>query len=620
MSKKKKPSAGKDTKPKPTNKSFSPKNERLFSVFLFSLSFLLYASTIGHGYVLDDDVVYLKNSIVQKGISGIPEIFSHSFIYGFTGHNDQSYRPIVQVVYAIEKSMFGNNPHVQHFINVFLFALLCLLIYRVFVKLFSGFNLKLQFVPETGALLFATHPIHTEVVANIKGLDEILNLLFLILSLLFILRYIETDKKLFFVFSVVFFFLSLLCKEMAVTFLVVIPLTVFFFTNLPVKRISVLTIPYLGAFVLYFFIRKAVLDVITFQEKMRVINNALAAATTESDRIATAIFILGKYIQLLFFPHPLSWDYSYNQIPIVSFSDIKVIITLVIFFILGFFAVRGIIERFNADHKMHHIAIMVFSYCILFFFITMSVVSNIFIMIGATLGERFLFTPSMAFCIAIPFLGYRFRKSIFFGSLGVILILFSFKTYDRNNDWKNNFSLFASGVKASPNSSRAMSAMGSAYRDSAEKQTNPQTRMELFQKALPFYLRAIEILPENTEALYNTGVTYYGLGKKQDALRMYSKALSISPEHANAANNAGVIYFEEGDYENARRYFEHALKYQPNNSDALGNIGAIKHNQKNYEEAIKYYNLALAINPMNQNVKTNLEKAKKSLAESSKQP
>ena len=43
----------------------------------------------------------------------------------------------------------------------------------------------------------------------------------------------------------------------------------------------------------------------------------------------------------------------------------------------------------------------------------MSVVSNIFIMIGATLGERFLFTPSIAVCLAVPFLLNRMKEKGF---------------------------------------------------------------------------------------------------------------------------------------------------------------------------------------------------------------
>jgi len=466
-------------------------------------------------------------------------------------------------------------------------------------SLWEGWDGLLPFIT---ALLFAAHPIHTEAVANIKGLDDILNFLFLVLTLIFSLRYFDSEKKKYLFFSVFFFFLSLLSKEMAVTFLAIIPLTVYFFRNVSVKRIIFFTLPFAGAFFLYLLVRSSVLDTVTFQEDMKVVNNALAAAATGSDRIATSIFILGKYIFLLFFPHPLSWDYSYNQIPIVSFSDFKVIITLMVFAAMGFFSLLKLKTK------------NVFAYCILFFFITMSVVSNIFIMIGSTLGERFLFTPSLAFCMVVPFVLSRLGKNILFGATGVILILFSFKTFSRNNDWKDNFSLFLSGVDASPNSSRAQSAAGSAYRDLAEKETEPGKRFELFQIAIPYYLKAVEILPENTEALYNLGVSYYSIGDKDNALKAYEKALSVSSEYTTAANNAGVIYFERKDFGNAKKYFEQALEYDANNSDAMGNLGAIHHNLGNLKEAIEYYKNSLRMNPNNQNVMNNLIKAEQTLA------
>ena len=94
-----------------SKKGAEAKKERFISLFIFVFAFLLYANTLNHGYVLDDDVVYLKNKDVQAGFSGIKSILHHSFIYGFTGHNDQSYRPVVSILFAIEKQFFGNNPH-----------------------------------------------------------------------------------------------------------------------------------------------------------------------------------------------------------------------------------------------------------------------------------------------------------------------------------------------------------------------------------------------------------------------------------------------------------------------------------------------------------------------------
>ncbi len=607
-------------------KSSPPKNDRLISFLIFAFAFLLYANTLDNGYVLDDDVVYLKNKDVQAGISGISSILHHSFIFGFTGHNDQSYRPVVSILFAIEKEFFGNNPHIGHFINVLLFAFSCILLYKFLQMLFpvaSPLSLRRgvggEAIPLAVALLFASHPIHTEAVSNIKGRDDILNFAFFVLSLIYILRHVDEGKKKYFFLSVLFFFLSLMCKEMAVTFLAIIPLTVFFFRDVSLKKIGIGFISFAGAFGLYMLIRHSVLETVTFAEKMKVVNNALAAATNNSDRIATAILILGKYIQLLFFPHPLSWDYSFNQIPIVGFTDWKVLATLFVFATMGIYSLLILVKRLRqpiANSQKPEAA--VYAYCILFFFISMSVVSNIFIMIGATLGERFLFVPSMAFCIALAYFLVP-RSSPLGGVRGgvvlVILALFSFKTYTRNKDWKDNISLFASGVEATPNSSRAESALGSSYRDMAEKEAAPAKRLELFQRSLIYYRKAIEILPDNIEALYNAGVSYYNIGEKDSALKVYAQTLKVSPDYTNAANNAGVIYFERKNYESAKKYFLQAVQYSPNNSDALGNIGAINHNTGNLKEAIEYYKKALQLNPGNQNVRGNLAKAEQSLSE-----
>jgi hypothetical protein len=593
--------------------SSSPKNDRLISFIVFAFAFLLYANTLNHGF------------------SGIGSILHHSFIFGFTGHNDQSYRPVVSIIFAVEKQFFGNNPHTGHFINVLLFALSCVLLLQLVKRLFKALPWGEGLGGVAVVLLFASHPIHTEAVANIKGRDDILNFIFFVLSLSYILKHIDEGGKKYFFLSVLFFFLSLMCKEMAVTFLAIIPLTVLVFRHIPLKKIGMGLISFVAAFGVYMFIRSSVLETVTFAEKMKVVNNALAAATNGSDRIATAILILGKYLFLLIFPYPLSWDYSFNQIPIVSFSDIKVIITLLVFGGLGIYAFLSLVKLVKSPVGSRQLATStVYSYCIFFFFITMSVVSNIFIMIGSTLGERFLFVPSMAFCIVVayaihpsptlpkgergsttsPPLGGGFR----WGVLVVVLALFSFKTFDRNKDWKDNFSLFAAGVEATPNSSRAESALGSSYREMGEKELDPNKRLDLFKKAIPYYQKAIEILPDNTEALYNAGVAYYGIGDKENALKVYEQALKSTPEYTNAANNAGVIYFERKDYENAKKYFLQAIKYAPDNSDALGNLGAIAHNTGNLKEAIEYYKHALQINPANQNVQGNLAKAENTLA------
>ncbi|HEY4798083.1 MAG TPA: hypothetical protein VII99_03300, partial [Bacteroidia bacterium] len=265
----------KNKKQLPSLKKENKKQERIIAFVIFIFAFLLYSNTLSHSYALDDDVVYVKNRDVQAGVSGIGSILRHSFIYGFTGHNDQSYRPIVLIFYAIEKEIFGkeNKPHVGHFINVLLFSLSCVLLYKLLKKLFLNFSSPIFKWNGVGGgallitLLFAAHPIHTEAVANIKGRDDILNFIFLELTLYFVLKHIDEKENIFFAFSVLFFFFSLLCKEMAVTFLAIIPLTVFVFRNVSMKNIVVGTLSFAGVFLLYMFIRSSVLESVTFAEK-----------------------------------------------------------------------------------------------------------------------------------------------------------------------------------------------------------------------------------------------------------------------------------------------------------------------------------------------------------------
>ena len=83
--------------------------------------------------------------------------------------------------------------------------------------------------------------------------------------------------------------LSLFCKEMAVTFLAVIPLTVFFFREVPVKKIAAGMIFFAAVAGFYLLARNSILEPAAAAEKMKVVNNALAAAPNHLSRIATAV-------------------------------------------------------------------------------------------------------------------------------------------------------------------------------------------------------------------------------------------------------------------------------------------------------------------------------------------
>ena len=109
------------------------KNKNYLPVVIILLfSFILYGNTIRNKYSMDDDFVTYNNPAIQKGIKAIPEIFT-SFYSEKEGYK-YGYRPVVKSTFAIEHQLFGQNPHISHFINILLYAFICILLFFILKK------------------------------------------------------------------------------------------------------------------------------------------------------------------------------------------------------------------------------------------------------------------------------------------------------------------------------------------------------------------------------------------------------------------------------------------------------------------------------------------------------
>jgi len=164
-------------------------------VLLFST--LLYVSTASFNYVLDDKIVYTENAYVKDGFKGIKKILGSESFEGYFGEQKKlvagaRYRPLSIASFAAEFAILGQSARTSHLINVLLYGLNCLLLFRVFAMLYKN---KDDFHPIwnvafVGTMLFAAHPLHVECVANVKGRDEILTLIACLGTMYFAIRYL----------------------------------------------------------------------------------------------------------------------------------------------------------------------------------------------------------------------------------------------------------------------------------------------------------------------------------------------------------------------------------------------------------------------------------------------
>ena len=587
------------------------KLRRILGLFIFAFAFLLYAQSISFDYAADDSSVTSANKLTTQGLKGIPEILKTDYWYGTGGLRVPQYRPLPLVLLALEWEFFPANPHVSHLINVLLYALTCWLLFVLLYRLFGAQNLIFPFVV---ILLFAAHPVHTEVVNNIKSGDEILCFLFANFSCLFLLKYISESKTTALIFAFIFYFISLLAKETSIAFLFLAPLMLYFFTKASTKKITSAFIIYLSATGLFLLTRAAVLSGESFSGFDSILNNSLYGAPDFISRIATAFFILFKYLVLLFFPHPLSYDYSYSQIKTQSLTDVGSLAGIILYLIIGVLILVNIRKK-NIP-----------AFSLLFYLLTLAPVSNIFILIGATMAERFMYMPSLGFCILISFLFIKLFKSDqvqsaannlpgFFSSykpllavVFIITIFYTSKTFVRSKDWKNDITLFSNDVKIATNSTRAHYNWGTVLLQQLyPKENDPGKKNKILDSALAEFNQAVAIYPGYSDAYINRAFIYKNKGDYKNAIQNFEMAKSNSRPKAGLYFDLGNSYLEDGQYEKAIEAFDSGLSLNTLQPDVIyNNKGIALFKLQKYEEAIPAFQKVIDMNPGFQSAYRNL--------------
>ncbi len=588
---------------------------RMQTALVFALAFALYANTLGHGFVLDDGLVLSDNAYVHLGIRGIPDILSHDSFHGTLGDSENlsggRYRPLSLVMFALEVSFFGMKPFAHHLVNVLLYCLVGVVLLRWSRRVvFKEHPLAALAV----SLLFVVHPVHTEVVANIKSRDELLSLLFILLTLGYLLRDrpgSAGDRWK----AAGCFALALVSKENGIVLLGIAPLAMFTFAAKSWGRALKDCWP-LGVVALAYLLLRVALIGSSLQEVAGVLDNPYVLATT-GQKLATILFVFISYLRLLLWPHPLTYDYSYAQVPYRDFTDPAAWLGAGVVLVLLVLSVRAFVKRDLAG------------WCAAFYLATLLLVSNLFFNIGAPMAERFLFQASLPFVLIAVELGRRGLSSIgtlkgqsitiAASTMALLCLPQAWHTIGRNADWRDRDDLLLHDVVVSSRSARANTYAGIACVRKCQGVSDPQSRHELASQALVFFARADSIVPDYMPTLLNGGAAYFLLdsipaaeaswdrarafepdnamlkgydallydhyyrkglkaGTDQDlhaAIAALTKAVRYGPQKVDAWYNLGGAYFTIGDQANARKSWEEALRLDPKDQNTLAGMRAL---------------------------------------------
>jgi len=324
---------------------------------------------------------------------------------------------------------------------------------------------------------------------------------------------------------------------------------------------------------------------------------------------ATALFIFLKYEWLLLFPHPLSYNYDFAQFPIQQLSNPLVWFSIILQLALLAYA-------FLNAKKKH-----VLSFSILFFFLAMAPVANILLLIGSNLGERFLYIPSLGFCLAMSYGIFKISKTdhrsefqfdiksigtyspVLLISVSLLTTLYAIKTFTRSRDWKDNVSLFGQDVKIANHSATAHYHWGNAVLSQLyEQEQDPTKKSTYLDQAIAEYQAAINIYPKYPDAILHLGDALNKKGEAEKSIpyiEQYNSMMNYS--NANMLRYMAQLYEQSGQFDKGITSFKSILNHNPASTpEVLYTIGLMYNKKQEYAEAITWLDSCLHRDPGHQ--------------------
>ena len=472
------------------------------------LAITVNANVLSNEFVYDDNV-YLVNDTRITSIKYIPEIFSRDITNALSKGAANYYRPLATIIFMASYHVFdGFKPWGFHLVNVLFHVGITLLIFSAASALQKakttspGFFLSAPFV---SALIFAVHPIHTQVVAWVSAMTELSFALFCLLSLYSHMRsssrYDRWHNG-----SLLFFCLALFCKETTVALLPILVLYDWLYpSEKPALRHCVLRYaPYLLVIGMYMMLRYRALGGV-----------APLAMHSELSTLELTLNILPLFMQYLgklLLPTNLKAFYVLH--PVHSMSDPVWLCSLAV---VAAFAALGYL--LCKKDKPAFFGMMLLLIPLLPAFYIRGLGED-------TFTERYLYFPSIGFALTAGSIGAiyadRFRKTISV-IICMVLTAYSIGTIHYNEIWHDDFSLWSDTARKSPDSEIVQNNMGMALKKN---------------------------------------------GRSQEASDHFRQALAINPSYLNAHFNLGIIYESIEDYDAALKEFEAVLRLNPADDEA----------------------------------------------------
>jgi len=523
-------------------------SRKLIAIFIFIFTFLLFTPSLKNDFIWDDVIEiqkqyfkYQKYSLSSLIIPPARETKSTSY-----------YRPVFHLSYVLDYSIWTDHPYGFHLTNIILYALSCVLLYFLILLILKECHTESkEYIALMSVVYFSVHPMHVESVSWIAGRTDILCGLFFIAA--FISHIKSHDKSAYILLSIPLFCLSLLSKEVAVSF----PFVVLFHDILKDKKINKKTIAgfavYLVILVVYLFIRnRALYNIPPISPGPHELSEGAGFLAQYLNQVKA---ILGAY---LYYFVKIIFPFSFNSF-ITDIPKSAVLINLsTIVFISLFYIIYRSLKDWN---RLYGISIV-------WVVLTLgpSVLVAIFTIASTRLAERYLFLPVAGFSIIVGYIAVKLcrrsgRYTISYAVILIFMFAHIFLTINRQYVWRDRLSFWKDASSGVDDNAIPLINYGMALIDMGK----PDLGIEKLEMSLNSEMQANNSL--KCIAANNLGIAYLGKGKLGEAEKWFKKGVSYNPEFRKSYFHLGLIHYFRGrggksieELNIAEYYFREALE------------------------------------------------------------
>ena len=534
-------------------------NKKVHYLLFFLLAFLLYGWTYNFDYSVDDKFILSTIYNTENTFAGFVSLFKTWFA-------GADYRPISFVTFWLERYIAGvPNPHISHIVNVFLFAcILCKVYDFIIVSRLYADSKTLVLLAILSCFIFAIHPNHVSVVANIKARDNLLSMLFGLFAAIQLIYYFDSKKIVRVFLFIVFITLAFLSKLDAYIFIIAPLMVLFFFREIDRKKILINGAITFGLFMLAFLILgifKTLPNKDEYIFSMGFDENPLIANYTFINKIAVTLTSLFYYLKFLVIPTGYYFFFGYNQIPLTGLFTLVNLSSFLILLILGFFSYK--------TYKTNRI----YTFSFLFFLMSIAYALNFYTLVAGIVMDKYNFIASLGFCIALSAVFIDVSASASFKIfknpiLILIAFLFTFFTVYRTKDWKNSFTLIEKDMPHLTQSANANRMASGLYINTAldeELMPNPnKNRLDsLINIGQTYAINGLKIYDKVPDLWELLGLSYFYKKDFSNALNCFLKSKEVDSSYLSSINYIGYTYWQLNNIDSAVYYFKYVINKEP---------------------------------------------------------